>query len=580
VEPRKNLEGLLRAFARVPRAAREGRQLVLVCRLEPLERHHYEVLGRQLGLDDALLLTGQVSDAVLVHLYQRAELVVYPSLYEGYGLPVAEAMACGAPVLASNNSSLVELVSAEATFDPYDLDDMARAIERGLVDQPYRERLLQWSARPRPTWTDVAEQAAQAYRGVAFDRNHRARRPAAWRRRPLVALITPWPPATTGVASYSQRLARALAATAEVELFIDGDPLDRSGSEEEFSSYPAWALPYVAAGRGGYDAVVACIGNSEHHAAALKLLRVGGLEAAVLAHDVRLTGLYRHSGARGAVPEGYAAALAAMYPDATPEWMSDGWVGPDQAEAHGVYMAKELIGLGRPFIVTSEFAAELARRDAWPEDADSIRVCPYAYPDPVVRDEVGVVPGLIATFGLVNQVKQPQLLLESFALVHRSDPVSRLVFVGPVDPDLRLELQAEVERLGVDGSVTFAGEADDAAYEGWLARTSVAVQLRAGTNGETSGAVADCLSHGIATIVTAIGPGQSLPDFVTKVPVDASPPVLAEAIAGLLEDDHRRASVGQAGLRFVEQMGFEQGARDLLAAVLAAPDRQLRPALS
>jgi glycosyltransferase involved in cell wall biosynthesis len=580
VEPRKNLEGLLRAFARVPATAREGCQLVLVCRLEPLERHHYEVLGRQLGLDGALLLTGQVSDAVLVHLYQHAELVVYPSLYEGYGLPVAEAMACGAPVLASNNSSLVELVAAEATFDPYDLDDMARAIERGLMDQAYRERLLRWSVRPRPTWTEVAERAAQAYRRVAFDGNHRARRPAAWRRRPLLALITPWPPATTGVASYSQRLARALAATAEVELFIDGDPIDRSDSEAEFSSYPAWALPYVSASRGGYDAVVACVGNSEHHASALKLLRLDRWPAAVLAHDVRLTGLYRHSAARGAVPEGYAAALASMYPESTPEWMSDGWVGPDQAEAHGVYMAKELIGLGRPFIVTSEFAAELARDDARPGDGDRIRVCPYAYPAPVVRDGSGVVPGLICTFGLVNLVKQPQLLLEAFALVHRADPDSRLVFVGPVDPALHESLHAEANRLGVGGSVTFAGEADDDAYDGWLARTSVAVQLRAGTNGETSGAVADCLSHGIATIVTDIGPARSLPAFVTKVPVDASPSDLAEAITGLLRDDRRRASAGQAGLAFVEQTGFEQGARDLLATVLVAPDRRLRPALS
>jgi glycosyltransferase involved in cell wall biosynthesis len=580
VEPRKNLEGLLRAFARVPPEARVGRQLVLVCRLEPLERHHYEVLGGQLGLGDALLLTGQVSDAALVHLYRHAELVVFPSLYEGYGLPVAEAMACGAPVLASNNSSLVELVSAEATFDPHDVDDMAGAIERGLVDRSFRQRLLEWSARPRPTWTEVAERAGEAYHRLAFDRGGRPRPPAAWRRRPLLALITPWPPATTGVASYSQRLARALATTAEVELFIDGDPIDRTGTECEFSSYPAWALPYVSASRGGYDAVVACVGNSEHHAAALKLLRVGGVQAAVLAHDVRLTGLYRHGGARGAVPEGYAAALADMYPDSTPEWLSDDWVGPDQADAHGVYMANELIGLGHPFIVTSEFAAELARLDARAGDADHVVVCPYAYPDPVARDPAGVVPGLICTFGLVNRVKQPQLLLESFALVHRSDPASRLAFVGPVDPALRDQLHAEAVGLGVEEMVTFAGEADDAAYEEWLARASVAVQLRAATNGETSGAVADCLSHGIATIVSDLGPAGALPAFVGKVPVDAGPSDLARAITGLLDDDGRRASAGQAGLDFVAQMDFEQGARDLLAAVLVRAERSPRPVLS
>ncbi len=60
--------------------------------------------------------------------------------------------------------------------------------------------------------------------------------------------------------------------------------------------------------------------------------------------------------------------------------------------------------------------------------------------------------------------------------------------------------------------MTFTGAVDDDEYEGWLARTSVAVQLRARTNGETSGAVADCLSHGVVTVVTDAGPARQLPD--------------------------------------------------------------------
>jgi len=118
VEPRKNIEGLLEAFAHLPEQLRHSRQLVLVCRLGAPERHHLEVRAEQLGIAGALLLTGQVADDALVALYRSCELVVFPSLYEGYGLPVVEAMACGAPVVASGTSSLVELVPPEATFDP------------------------------------------------------------------------------------------------------------------------------------------------------------------------------------------------------------------------------------------------------------------------------------------------------------------------------------------------------------------------------------------------------------------------------------------------------------------------------
>jgi glycosyltransferase involved in cell wall biosynthesis len=573
VEPRKNMEALVTAFAHLPADVRRDRQLVLVCRLEPLERNHYEVLGRNLGLAGGeLLLTGQISDTALVHLYRSAELVVFPSLYEGYGLPVAEAMACGAPVVASGTSSLAELVEPEATFDPHDTDDLTRAIERGLVDQTFRQRLLRWSARPRPTWTDVAERAATAYRSAAFDPDRtRWRRPAAWRRRPALALVTPWPPATTGVASYSRRLTNALSASVDVEVFVDGDTPGDPGHLDGLDSYPAWSLPYVDAVRGGYDAVVACIGNSEHHTGALRLLRVDGVPAVVLAHDVRLNGLYRHGAARGAVPEGTVAAVKALYPDATDEWFKDGWLQPAEAEAHNAFMARELIGLSEQFIVTSTVAAELAVLDARPEDRDRVVVCPYAYPRAVGRGDAAEEPGLICTFGLVNSVKLPDLLLASFALVHRSQPSSRLVFVGPIDPSLLEEYALEATALGVAESVYLTGEVDDAEYEHWLEQASVAVQLRATTNGETSGAVADCLTHGVTTVVTDIGPAHLLPDFVAKVPLDVTPEGLAETVLGLLADPGGRATRARDGLAFVADMGFERGARDLLAAVVPVP---------
>jgi glycosyltransferase involved in cell wall biosynthesis len=567
VEPRKNMEGLIRAFARLPDEIRHRHQLVLVCRLDASERNHYEVLARTLGLPDgALLLTGVVSDAALVRLYRTATLVVFPSLYEGYGLPVAEAMACGAPVVASGNSSLRELVETEATFDPTDPDAMAGAIERGLVDEPFRRRLLAWSARPRLTWSEVAERAAAVYRCLSTEPGGgRPRRPAAWPRRRRVALVTPWPPAATGVASYSRRLARALADTVEVDLFLDGDSVARPEAEPEFVSYPARALPVVDPVQGGYDAVVACVGNSEHHTGALALVRRDRIPAAVLAHDVRLNGLYRHGAARGAVPEGNAAVVTALYEGASEAWVREGWLQPADAESRGVFMARELVGLAKPFIVTSEYAAELARLDARPEDRGRVVVCPYAYPPPVPRPAGAEQAGLVCTFGLVNGIKQPELLLASFALVHRDDPDTHLAFVGPIDPALRERYHALAARLGVAGAVTFTGAVDDDEYDGWLTRASLAVQLRASTNGETSGAVADSLSHGLTTVVTDDGPAHGLPGFVAKVPVDVTQAALAGVVGDLLHGPGERSNRSALGLAFVAGMGFDRGAADLLA---------------
>ncbi len=149
--------------------------------------------------------------------------------------------------------------------------------------------------------------------------------------------------------------------------------------------------------------------------------------------------------------------------------------------------------------------------------------------------------------------------------------------MGPIDPALVERYHALAVRLGVAGAVTFTGTVDDDGYESWLARASVAVQLRSGTNGETSAAVADSLTHGVTTVVTDIGAAHQLPDFVAKVPVDATPAVLADTLGRLLHDDEERASRAAAGLAYVAARGFDRGARQLLEVLALVPSGAARP---
>jgi hypothetical protein len=132
-------------------------------------------------------------------------------------------------------------------------------------------------------------------------------------------------------------------------------------------------------------------------------------------------------------------------------------------------------------------------------------------------------------------------------------------------------------RLGVAGAVTFTGTVDDDEYESWLTRASVAVQLRATTNGETSAAVGDSLTHGVATVVTDIGPAHELPEFVDKVPVDATPEQLADTLDRLLHDPEERASRVAEGLAYVTARGFDQAARQLLQLLDLGPSASPQP---
>ncbi|HHI02617.1 MAG TPA: glycosyltransferase family 1 protein, partial [candidate division Zixibacteria bacterium] len=94
--------------------------------------------------DPSVILAGHLEDAELIGLYRNALLFVYPSLYEGFGLPPLEAMACGCPAVVSKTASLPEVCGDAAFYvDPYDTDDIARGMEALINDKALRQRLIQ-----------------------------------------------------------------------------------------------------------------------------------------------------------------------------------------------------------------------------------------------------------------------------------------------------------------------------------------------------------------------------------------------------------------------------------------------------
>jgi len=142
LHPRKNLVRLLEAFALARREARLPHRLALVGQVGFRGEEVVAAIGR-LGLGDAVALTGYVPAAELPLLLGAADALAFPSLHEGFGLPVLEAMACDVPVLAANTSSLPEVVgNAGLLVDPLDVPGMALALGRLLTDAALRADLV------------------------------------------------------------------------------------------------------------------------------------------------------------------------------------------------------------------------------------------------------------------------------------------------------------------------------------------------------------------------------------------------------------------------------------------------------
>jgi glycosyltransferase involved in cell wall biosynthesis len=536
IDWRKNIETALRAFAGLAPELRAAHHLVLVCAVRTEERAALTELAASLGCADSFLITGFVSDELLVTLYQGSHLVVYPSRYEGFGFPVLEAARCGAAVVAGDNSSLREVQpNPEARFDADDVDGLRDLLTTLLRD----ERALQ-SLRDAPvpdfTWEGAAARTLAVYdRLEAADRATMVRPP----RRPSIAMVCPFPPVPSGIADYSYRLVGELLRTVDVHCFTDQDlRLCRVPQGAKVSPIPD-LHPRALAGE--FDRVLYVLGNNPFHAGAVRALR--RTPGIVHLHDVRLSGCY--------ADEHWPDLFARHYPerfDETELTRLDR-LPPLAFEKHPLLLG-DVARHATAILTNSEHAAQLVRLDT---GRKAVVVGPLAVAPRVVADGPR---DLVASFGIVSATKQCDKVLEAFTVLRDRHPELTFAFVGEA-PD----------GFGAEG-ITVTGFVDEARFSELLDRTVLAVQLRETTNGESSAAVADCIAGGTPVVVSDFGAQAELPDdVVVKVPREITAGDLADVVETLFADEERRESMSAAGRRYADRNDLRAAAARLLGAL-------------
>lgn len=547
-DDRKNVEALLTAYSRLPAQVQAAYQLVLTCHLPPYFEESWRNHALACGIEpDRLILTGYIGDDVLHRLYQAARLFVFPSLYEGFGLPVAEAIACGCPAITSNSSSLPEILDfPEATFSPHDPDEMAAVMERALDDERFRAVLLK-TAHQRArvhTWSAVAHRTLDALSRFG---SPRAPRVEVRGRRTRMALVTPLPPTRSGIAGYSAAVIEELEKVAVVDVLVPGGYGERSPTAKG-STYPVSALGPILS-PAAYDAVVYVMGNSEHHHDTYEAaLRHPGI---VWFHDVRLGGLYFTYGQEriGDAQRFLAGKLLSQYADRVPEEVVGAWTGEAQMR-YGLGLTQELTRASRAVCVNSDFARRLLLLDQGPDGVVSdISILPFAIQSPRgVRASRPESP-VIASFGIVDPVKGTHLLIDAFAGVHARRPDARLVFVGPVWSEFELQMREHAASLDLTDSLEMTGHVNDHDYHAWLGKATCAVQWRTRTNGESSAALADAFGAGLPTVTnmprSSTGCGEGSAVFLDAW---SSARDIADACVMLIDDEQRWEDLSLAGL--------------------------------
>ncbi len=576
-DPRKNMEGLIAAFGLLPKDFRSAYQLAIVCRMPEQEQVRLISLGQEKGLvNDELVCVGYVSDEDLRLLYNTCAAFVFPSLYEGFGLPVLEAMACGAPVLGSNRSSVPEIINREdALFDPEQPHQIADRVAAVLSSVELRESLQAWGLERAKTftWEASARKALQAFEELHARRKNSCavRLSIISQHRPLLAFVAPLPPERSGIAGYSAKLLPNLARHYEIICIVDQQEVIDPLISAEFAVRD---VHWFEENAGHFKRVLYQFGNSEFHKHMFSLLeRHPGV---VLLHDFYLSDVLFWMEASGYAPSSFTKAL----------YDSHGFsaLANDQSQGREVSVRtypcnssvfQNSIGV----VVHSNYAISLARKWYGDQTGALMRRVPFLPFAPEITQRTAARKRLclpenafvVCSFGLLTPAKLSHRLLEAWL----GSPLAKnencfLIFVGNShESDYEKCLSARILESSTGARIQITGYIDKAQYSDYLAAADLAVQLRTRSRGETSAAIFDCLSRGVPLVVNAHGSSVELPeDAVVKLNDNFTDEALSAALARLHTDGDLRGKLAARCVLYLNEVHHSERVAQLYRDIL------------
>ncbi|WP_081577159.1 glycosyltransferase, partial [Acidithiobacillus thiooxidans] len=562
IDYRKNIEGLIRAYAKLPQQLRRDHQLAIVCSIQPEQKALLESLAMEQGLDSGeLVLTGFVPEEDLLALYNLCALFVFPSWHEGFGLPALEAMRCGAPVIGANTSSIPEVIGwEEALFDPHSDDEMSAAIQRGLTDKDFRDKLIRHCKKQAEhfSWDESARRAIEAMERLHSGmntQNAEISQKFAQPHRPKLAYISPLPPERSGIADYTAELLPALAEHYEIEVIVDQADVEDRWIKERC---PIRSVKWFEENHHQFDRIMYHFGNSSFHQHMFPLLE--SIPGVVVLHDFFLSGIQAHRDIHGGAPHAWAQAL---YSSHGYHAALERYTAADTADVIWRYPANlPVLQRAQSVIVHSENSRKLATQWYGPEAAADWSIIPHlrvpAEPSnrEGIRRQLGFEPDdlVICSFGHIGPTKQNHRLLQAFlASPLNAKAKAKLVFLGQNHSgEYGQDLLQTITASECSARIRITGWTDTETYRAYLAASDIAVQLRTLSRGETSGAVLDCMNYGLPTIVNTHGSLADLDeDGVWMLPDDFEDDDLVTALTTLAHDRELRRHLGSKARNIV-----------------------------
>lgn len=556
-DDRKNIEGLIVAFSKMPKELIDKYQLVVACKLSQYSEDIYYGIAKKYNVRERVILTNFIPLDDLIKLYNLAYVVAFPSQYEGFGLPVVEAMACGTPVLTSNNSSLGEIAQGAAVLvDPFDVNQISKGLVNILTKQDLVDLIERGYERIKNfSWGKVALNTINAINGINY-KNINAKGD-----KKKIAFFTPLPPIQSGISDYSVDILNELSEYLEIDVYIDKGYSPNCNLKKNINIFK---YNIFDSKRDEYEEVIFQMGNSEYHAYMINYIKK--YSGILVLHDYNLHGLmYFYASQKGDM-ELYKEFLYEDYPkDTIDKYVEDFSTGRTQIKYFEYPTNGAVINYANKIIVHSDYSKKLILEKSISRNVRKILLyseIKELMDKKILKEKYKIQENqlILSAFGHIHETKRIMPMLKAFNCLSEKHDNIKLYLVGKPSPSIKDELEQYINRNNLGGRVIVTGFTDLDTFEEYIDISDICLNLRYPYNGETSASLMRILAKGKCTIVNNLGSFSEIPDnscVKVESPEDLTEEMEIELITKTLENlithPERVQSIGNNARKYAEE---------------------------
>ena len=557
----KNARDLVSAYARLDPLLISKYQLVM-CGL-PLERQaELNSIVDVNGKRNRVVLLPHIEQEELVQLYNMAEIFVFPSKYEGFGLPVVEAFACGTPVVTSNNSSLSDIADGCAfQVDPFSIDSISNGIKYALTHPEERKKLSEaaLAKSKEMTWSNTANKTLEVYKEIVNQKKERRKTSIATRTKRSIAWFSPMPPIESGISGYSHEILAHLMNRMEIDVFIDKGYIADVPDLTKCKVYPYSAFRQMHS-RQKYDVIIYQMGASSFHEYLMEFIKE--FPGIVVNHDTNYHNLLRHLTNQGTQVSAYKEALSIEFgPKQGEDVFKEVRVDTNCWKKHIVNSyflgaTKQLIVLtehNKNILLKKEIGREISviPLHTWlPANFKYLNITETKKKHGIPLDSI-----IISSFGSVHESKRNLQSIEAFIRLAKKREDSYFCLVGHCERGYYEELMSVVSRnQNIKDRIIYTGRVADDDFFEYLRITDIFIGLRS-EGFSTSGPLLKALGAGIPCIVSNINAfGDINNDAVIKVDIDDNEVSnIASTLERLASSEAARCELGKKAEELSQQ---------------------------